>query len=93
MVHTCLIGYDLNRPRKESDYPNLFEAIKSCGVWWHYLDSTWIVKTEMTAEQIRDSLQKHIDSGDELLVATMTGEAAWAGLVQQAANWLRTNLV
>ena len=43
------INYDLNQPGQ--NYDELHEAIKSCcGVWWHYLDSTWLVDTNLTAQ-------------------------------------------
>lgn len=32
------INYDLKRPGQ--NYEKLYEAIKSCGTWWHYLGST-----------------------------------------------------
>ncbi len=87
---SLMIGYDLNRPGK--NYPELIEAIKAIGSWWHCLDSTWIVKTEQTAAQIRDRLRPHIDTNDELLVAKLTGEGAWAGFDNQCATWLTNNL-
>jgi len=56
-------------------------------------DSTWIVsKTDLTAEQIRDRLLPHIDRTDELLVAKLTGEAAWYGFDTEGSNWLKENL-
>jgi len=31
MMNTYLVGYDLNRPRKDDDYPKLIAAIKEFG--------------------------------------------------------------
>lgn len=45
-----LITYDLKKPGQ--DYSNVHDAIKSCGTWWHYLESTWLVDSYLTAEQI-----------------------------------------
>ena len=50
---THLIGYDLH-PSKGETYEDLFESIKALGGWWHHLDSTWLVVSELTAAQIRD---------------------------------------
>lgn len=86
-----IIGYDLNRPRGESAYPDLINAIKELGTWWHHLDSTWIVVTNRSAVQVRDALQRFIDSNDELLVARLSGEAAWNGFDQNGAQWLHNN--
>lgn len=41
------INYDLKRPSQ--NYEALYEAIKSCGVWWHHLGSTWLVDTSLNA--------------------------------------------
>jgi hypothetical protein len=88
-VATMLIGYDLNKPGQ--DYDDLISAIKGLGTaWWHYLDSTWLVICDRTATSVRNELQKHIDSGDELLVIDVSGRArAWAGFSDRASKWLK----
>lgn len=91
-MRTYLIGYDLNRPRGTDDYPKLYEAIKNLGGWWHHLDSTWIIKTNSSAVEIRDALRSHIDSGDELLVVRLSGEGAWVGFNDNGSQWLKDNL-
>ena len=91
-VKTYIVGYDLNRPQQE--YPELIAAIKKIGTtWWHHLDSTWIVKSDLSAAEIRDLLTRHIDSNDELLVAALTGESAWIGFNERGAKWLNDNIV
>ena len=90
-MKTFLIGYDLNKPAQ--NYPDLINTIKKTfGTWWHHLDSTWIVKSDLTAVQIRDLLKPHIDKNDELLVAGLTGEAAWTGFNTKGSTWLKDNL-
>ena len=90
-MNAILIGYDLNRPGQ--NYNNLIAALKAYGTWWHGLDSTWIVKTSSSAEQVRNSLLGHIDQNDRLLVVNITGQAAaWFGFDQTANTWLQQNL-
>jgi hypothetical protein len=90
-MRTLLVGYDLNRPRQ--DYPSLYEAIKAVPLWWHYLDSTWLVRTEETAVALRDRLKRHLDADDELLVIDVTNpEAAWHGFDSRASQWIKDNL-
>ena len=84
-----VIGYDLNRPGQ--DYKSLFDAIKGIGNWWHCLDSTWIVKSSLTAIQVRDKLAAHIDGNDKLLIAVLSGEAAWKGFDNDCSTWLKDN--
>ena len=88
-MRTYLVGYDLNRPRGNDAYTDLIKAIKDlANGWWHHLDSTWIVKTNLSAVQIRDMLTPHIDKGDELLIVRLTGEWASWGLNESANTWL-----
>lgn len=87
---TQLISYDLNSPGQK--YTNLIEDIKAAsnGAWWHNLDSTWLIKTSLSSSDLRDRLVKHIDSGDELLVVDVTGDArAWHGFKGSASTWLK----
>jgi hypothetical protein len=89
-MKTYMIGYDLSRPHQ--DYAKLIEAIKSYANWWHCLDSTWLIKTGQTATQIRDYLRQYIDNNDELLVAGLTGESAWAGFNEECSTWLKNSI-
>ena len=84
-----LISYDLNKPGQ--NYADLYEAIKSAGVWWHYLDSTWLLDTWLTAAQVSDKLRPCIDDNDNILVIGVTNEyAGW--LPQKAWDWLRVRM-
>jgi hypothetical protein len=89
MMPAYIICYDLI---KRKDYPELFKAIKALGSWWHCLDSTWIVVNDGPSTTIRNTLQKHIDADDRLLVAKLSGEAAWIHLDKECSDWLMKNL-
>ena len=81
-----LIGYDLTPPGQE--YPELIRAIKSYGVWWHHLDSTWLVQTDVSAVGIRNHLRRFLDANDELLVVRVGPEWATHGFSALANQWL-----
>jgi hypothetical protein len=89
-MNTYIVGYDLNKPGQA--YTDLIEALKAYPNWWHYLDSTWVLKSNQTTEQIRNHLQQFIDRNDELLVVRLSGEGAWIGFNQEGSQWLMTNL-
>ena len=83
------ISYDLNKPGQ--DYNSLYEAIKSLGSWWHHLDSTWLLDTHYTAQQVSDKLMQTMDKSDRLLVIRVTREyAGW--LTQDAWDWLNSGV-
>jgi len=88
-MNTILIGYDLNSPGQV--YDSLTEVIKELGPWWHRLDSTWLVKTELSCAGVRDGLKAHLDSGDELLAIDVTSRS-WAGTGFDSYDWLKNNL-
>ena len=80
------VSYDLRKPGR--DYTLLHKKIKDLGAWWHYLDSTWLVKTSKSAEQIAESLRAAIDQNDRLLVINVGRDyAGW--LENEAWEWLR----
>ena len=80
-----LITYDLRRPGQQ--YATLYEEIKKAGTWWHHLESTWIIETELTPRQWYDRLVPHIDSNDNLIVFEITRNYfGWAP--KDAWDWL-----
>ena len=86
-----IIGYDLNKGEGPQDYNALYRKIKSVGDWWHSLGSTWIVKSDKTADEIHDVISEVIDKNDELLVALLCDEVAWSGFKDKGGKWLEDN--
>jgi hypothetical protein len=87
---TYMVGYDLRAPGKK--YDNLIAHLKTYSLWWHHLDSTWIIVTSDSATKVRDDCRAFIDSNDELLVAVISAPAAWWGFNEAGSNWLKSNL-
>jgi hypothetical protein len=88
---TLMIGYDLNKTGK--DYTGLIAEIRAqFKTYWHNLDSTWLVVTDLTPAQVRDLLAPHLDADDELLVSKISPPAAWRGFNEAASKWLMDNL-
>ena len=86
-----LVGYDLTKP--DRDYGALTERLRSFDWWWHGLDSTWIVRTNLTTVQLRDDLKRYVDPADKLLVLDVTGDgAAWSNMSRRESDWLLDQL-
>ena len=87
-MNKYLITYELKNPGR--DYSGLYNTIKSLGLWWHYLASTWIIKssTTLSAREISDRLVPHIDSNDYLLVIKIDTTDSQGWLPQDAWDWL-----
>lgn len=84
-----IVCYDLNSPGQ--NYTTLIDEIKSYGTWWHHLDSTWIIKSNKSAKEIRDHLGKYIDINDELLIIKFGDEWAGKGFEEKGYKWLHDN--
>jgi len=89
-----LIGYDLISPGK--DYSAIISDIKkSFPNYWNCLDSTWLVNTQHTAEQIANHLLQFLDGNDRLIVIPILvgGGGIWTeSFNKECQDWLRANL-
>lgn len=85
-----LVSYDLVKAA-ERDYTPVYEAIKSIGPWWHYLDSTWIVQSCFNVNRIVDTVHAAMRQGDRLLVVQIDNQNRNGWLPEEAWNWIRTH--
>ena len=66
------ISYDLHAPSQR--YDKLHELIvkTSNGKWAHLLDSTYIIQSFNSAEQIYNSLLPALDNNDKIFISEIT---------------------
>jgi Fe-S cluster biosynthesis and repair protein YggX len=83
------ITYDLRQPGR--DYTNLYEEIKKSPKWWHYLESTWMIITEESANQVWERIRPYIDKNDYLLIIGVRNDVqGW--LPKDAWDWIHLNV-
>ena len=83
------VSYDLNQAGQ--NYNALYDELKKSPGWCHPLDSTWLISTGETAQQLSYRLRRHLDNNDTLLVIGVTKEyAGW--LTQDTWDWMRTDI-
>ncbi|MEW6618720.1 MAG: hypothetical protein AB1422_05150 [bacterium] len=83
------INYDLKAP--DRNYDGLYEAIKKSPKWWHYLESTWIIITNETPNQIWQRIEPFVDKNDYLLIIEVRDNVqGW--LPKDAWDWIHTNV-
>ena len=83
------VSYDLNKAGQ--NYNALYEELKKSPGWCHPLDSTWLISTRETAQQLSDRLRRHLDNNDTLLVIVVTKEyAGW--LPKTAWDWMKQHI-
>lgn len=89
-MSTYIVSYDLHK--QGQNYDCIIQKLKAYGTHWHVQGSVWIICTDQTAAQVRDNLSPCLDTNDKLLVAKLSGEAAWYGYNQNVTDWLKKNL-
>src|SRR5438552_4102096 len=83
------VDYDL-RERGPQDYPDLIAALKRFASWCHVLQSSWLVETDATPQQVGEYLKPYLGSTDRLFVKPVVLSASWSqGLPKDVLNWLQ----
>ena len=85
-----IVTYDLHRAGQ--NYQCLTDKLESYPTHWHVQQSVWIIATNQSAADIRDSLNGCLDNNDKLIVARLSGEAAWVGYSPKVSDWLKRHL-
>ena len=81
-----LVTYDLDSPGQ--NYDALIKRIKGYPDWAKISDSSWCIWSATQSVAIRDNLKTCLDKNDKLLVAKLSGQAAWLGLPSSVSTWL-----
>lgn len=85
-----LVTYDLKRPQQ--NYQGLYEVLKKADSWWHYLESTWLIKTSETVDAWQTRLRSTLDDNDLFMIMDLKPARYSGWLPQPAWDWIRTNL-
>jgi hypothetical protein len=90
VMSVYVVSYDLNKHGQ--NYSCLTEKLNGYPVHWHAQGSVWFIDTAQSAAEVRDHLQSCLDTNDKLIVARLSGEAAWWGYGQNVSDWLKGRL-
>lgn len=87
-----MITYDLNKAGK--DYEGVYQAIKdaSDGVWCHYWDSSWLIRSNLsTANAVFDKIKPYLDNNDRCFVVEVKKNyQGW--LSQEQWDYINNNI-
>ncbi len=80
------ITYKLETAGK--DYAPFHDTVKGmANGWWRYFDNSWMINTQLTAEECAKKLYPHMTTEDRLFVVKITREYhGW--LPEEAWKWL-----
>lgn len=85
-MSVLLVTYDLRQPNR--DYEPLLAALRKY-THCHALQSTWLIDTASTPQQVRDALTKLVDSNDQLYVFRLRHH--WAATRKEpCTDWLKS---
>ncbi len=90
MKQVYIISYDLSSPGQ--NYERVLKAIQNHTDWARLGGSSYIVISNDTVAQVRDSIMKEMDSNDQILVGVINAPAAWYGLGDEVSDWLKRHL-
>lgn len=85
-----IVAYDLKKVGQ--NYSCITKKLEAYPTHWHMQGSVWIIESTKTATQIRDELIACLDQNDNLMVAQLSGQAAWNGFTDKASVWLKSLL-
>lgn len=83
------VSYDLTAPGR--NYKGLSDALCSFPLWWHYLESTWLIAGAQSAEEVSRRLEPHLDRNDRILVCEITPDY-WGWLPREAWTWIEEHV-
>jgi len=85
-----VVNLDLYGPA--TAYDPLYNALKKQGVWWHYMRWTWLVETNITPDQMVETLKPFkIKAEDRILVLRLT--QPYQGLLtKEEWDWINTRM-
>ena len=84
------VTYDLTK--SDHEYGELYEELKRSGNWWHYLDSTWLVATPESIDELYQRIRAKIDDNDNLLIFDITNKTYQGWLPKKAWEWIRNHI-
>lgn len=70
MSKPYIISYDLDNPGQR--YDEIIKIITekiSTGAWCHYLDSTYLLRSELTPSQMVEKLKPSLDNNDRMFIS------------------------
>ena len=83
------VSYDLKKVGQ--NYDGLIKELKESLSWWHYLDSTWLIKTNETPSQLWNRLKPNVDDNDRMLIIEVCNNTSgW--LSEKAWEWINKNV-
>ena len=84
-----LVTYSITAKR---DIGPLIEELKNSNNWWHYIDDTWLISTNESAQDLwRRIAPKFVKSDNVLIVEITKGHTRQGWLAKEAWAWIHAH--
>lgn len=87
-----IVTYDLINEVDSTSYQQLLQLIKSEGVWARLGGSSYLVESDLSPVELRNKYKSALDKDDKLYVGQVVAPAAWYGLPDEVASWIKEKL-
>lgn len=87
-----MITYDLNS--QGQNYDDVIKAIKdSSRSWCSYWKSSYLIKSDLSSNQISDKISPHLDSNDRLIIVECANNGNYQGwLSKKQWEFIKENI-
>lgn len=92
MSKPYIVSYDLDNPGQK--YNELKKIIGAHSIHWcRYLDSTFLIRTNDSADDILQALKAVIDSNDRVFIANISNTDYSGWLIDKQSDYIRNNIL
>ena len=88
-MKVLLVTYDLRHPGQ--NYTGFYSTLQKSKFWWHYLESTWLLATELSPRDWYNKLKTSMAENDNLLIIEVKRNY-YGSLTEEAWNWIVEHL-
>jgi len=86
LTKVYLVSYDLKGIFRANE--PFYAELKQTGLWWHYLESTWLIATTESGAQLWNRLRAHLSPSDRIIVMEIVRREHHGWLPKEAWNWI-----
>lgn len=85
-----LVSYDLIGPNR--DYERVTKHMRTYGTRAKPLESVWLVKSDLSAGDVRDEVMAHVDANDKVLVVELAAGWGTKRIAKDVTDWMHEQL-
>ena len=94
MSKPFMLTYDLNSPcHRYTEIKEIIESELSSGEWCHFWDSTYLLRSNLSASEMMDKLKAKADSGDKFFITEIVKNEYSGWLTEDQWKYIKEHIV